>query len=386
MPPPVKESESVQFVREAENADRRDEVKLLYDIQLKLKSEHEKGLTQNLTILWAMIMGQCTLALEEEVHGQPDYMSKLSTFDSVWLLQFLQNITAGLNKTTNKYHSAFKATKKFYSTKQSPTEGVDEFYNRFENAKDLVTLFNADIVVDLTSLLAYEQKINPSTTEETTMQKFLAIALIMSAIKIKYASLWNELDKIHIRKQLETRHIYSPIGKPAHQHQPSAQLLIPPTIVGEEQLQASPQLFLVFLTLPTNNDFSALAGFDPAWPTLASSRKPPHNVSADIKCNKKGHYATACPFIIAPALFQYFEFARPSVQLNQSQTQSIFLPGSIIVDSGSIFNCFCKRTLISDIHTCDPFNMFSNGGGMTYTDKGTINIFKEHECYYNPEF
>ena len=105
-----------------------------------------------------------------------------------------------------------------------------------------------------------------------------------------------------------------------------------------------------------------------------------------IKCNKKEHYATACPFIIAPALFQsYCEFVRPSVQLNQSQTQSILLPGSIIVDSGSTFNCFRERNLISDIHACDPFNTFSNGGGMTYTDKGTINVFKELECYYNPE-
>jgi hypothetical protein len=71
--------------------------------------------------------------------------------------------------------------------------------------------------------------------------------------------------------------------------------------------------------------------------------------------------------------------------LNQSQSQSILLPGSIIVDSGSTFNCFCERNLVSDIHTCDPFNTFSNGGGMTYTHKGTINVFKELNCYYNPE-
>jgi hypothetical protein len=32
----------------------------------------------------------------------------------------------------------------------------------------------------------------------------------------------------------------------------------------------------------------------------------------------------------------------------------------------------------------DPFNTFSNGGGITYTSKGKINIFKELECYYNP--
>ena len=107
-------------------------------------------------------MGQCTPALQEEVHGEPDYASKYTDFDSVWLLQTLQKITAGVNKTTNKYYSVFKATKKFYLTQQSPTEGIDEYYNRFENGKDLVSLFNADIV-DLTLLLAEERKTNQST-------------------------------------------------------------------------------------------------------------------------------------------------------------------------------------------------------------------------------
>ena len=79
---------------------------------LKSNFEREKDLTQNLTILWATIMGQCTPALQEEVHGEPDYMSKCAAFDSVWLLQSLQKITAGVNKTTNKYYSVFKATKK----------------------------------------------------------------------------------------------------------------------------------------------------------------------------------------------------------------------------------------------------------------------------------
>jgi len=138
-------------------------------------------------------MGQCTPALQEEVHGEPDYMSKSSTFDSIWLLQSLQKITAGVNKTTNKYHSAFKATKQFYGTQQSPTEGIDEFYNRFENAKDLVGLFNAD-VVDLTALLADEQKTNPAATKETTMQQVLAVALIMGANKAKYESLRKKLE------------------------------------------------------------------------------------------------------------------------------------------------------------------------------------------------
>jgi hypothetical protein len=178
-PPPVAtESDTDKFIREADNADLRDEVKLLYGIQLKSNAERKKDLTQNLTILWATIMGQCTSALQEEVHGEPDYLAKSSAFDSVWLLE-------SLKKITNKYHSVFKATKKFYSTHQNNTEGIDEFYSRFENAKDLVGLFKADIV-DLETLLAAEKLQDPSATKETTMQKYLAVALIMNANKTKY--------------------------------------------------------------------------------------------------------------------------------------------------------------------------------------------------------
>ena len=329
MPPVVDENDAAKFIRESENADRRDEVKLLYSIHIKLKSESEEDLTQNLTILWATIMGQCTLALQEEVHGEPDYMSKSSTFDSIWLLQSLQKITAGVKKTTNKYHSVFKATKRFYSTQQSPTESIDEFYNRFENAKDLVGLFNAEIV-DLTSLLANERKNNPSATKETAMQKFLAVAIIMNANKAKYEPLWNKLENDLLVGQDSYPKTIGDVTHLLTNWKANTATTIRPTpnpnndhgrrITGETPaVNFAATEWAALVPLPTNNDFSALAGFDSTRPTLAPSRKPPHNISADIeciKCKKKGHYATACPFIIAPVLFQYCEFVRPSFQLN----------------------------------------------------------------------
>jgi len=84
----------------------------------------------------------------------------------------LQKIIAGVNKTTNKYHSAFKANKKFYSTQQNSNEGIDIFIDRFENAKDLVCLFNAN-VVDISFLLIDEQLTDATATAKQPCKSIL---------------------------------------------------------------------------------------------------------------------------------------------------------------------------------------------------------------------
>jgi hypothetical protein len=232
-------------------------------------------------------MGQCTPALQEEVHGEPDYMSKCAAFDSVWLLQSLQKITAGVNKTTNKYYSVFKATKKFYVTQQSPTKGIDEYYNRFENAKDLVGLFNADIV-DLILLLAEERKINWS---------------IMNTNKAKYELLWNKLendllvgqdsypetigDATHLLTNWKASTSPPPATNDHSRRTPGALPAI--TFAGGETRRPGESTVRGTcadpVPLPANDDFSALTGFDPTHP-LAPSKKHPYNISADIECVK----------------------------------------------------------------------------------------------------
>jgi len=146
IPPSEKESEATKFTREADNNDRKEMAKIFFNNEVKAHTERIRDLTQNLTILWATILGQCTPALQEEINGEPDYLVKAAEFDSIWLLQTLQKITAGVNKTTNKYYSVFKAVKSFYATQQAQGEGIDEFFHKFDTAKDLVQLFGADIV------------------------------------------------------------------------------------------------------------------------------------------------------------------------------------------------------------------------------------------------
>ena len=62
-----------RFWRESDNQDKQEMAKMIFYNEIKLNTERKRDLTQNLTILWATIMGQCTPALKEEVCGDPDY-------------------------------------------------------------------------------------------------------------------------------------------------------------------------------------------------------------------------------------------------------------------------------------------------------------------------
>jgi hypothetical protein len=398
IPPDDKESEADKFIRESNNNDNKEMAKIFFNNEVKSHTERARDLTQNLTILWATILGQCTPALQEEISGEPDYASKAADFDSIWLLQTLQKITAGVNKTTNKYYSAFKAVKSFYTTQQVQGEGIDEFFHKFDTAKDLVQLFDAD-VVNVRDILHKERKSDPTATPESVMQKFLAVALVMNADKSKYQSLWNKLendllmgqDSYPVSLSAATHLLTNWKTDSTRRNNPGNPNNNPNGPgngnPGNTNGRPRPGVSFAQVPLPANDDFSSLPGYDPTRPTMAPSRKFPHNISDHIKCtrcHKFGHYATACPFIInaAPQLFQY---TRPSLQLNQSTTPDAFLPGSIIVDSGSTFNCFRESTLLSNTHSCPPFTTFSNAGGMTYNSIGTINVLPALESYHNPE-
>ena len=65
------ESDMDKFSRESDNSDRKDMAKMLFNDAIKQHSERIKDLTYNLTILWAIIMGQCTPVLQEDINGDP---------------------------------------------------------------------------------------------------------------------------------------------------------------------------------------------------------------------------------------------------------------------------------------------------------------------------
>ena len=384
------ESEEDKFIRESNNADKRMMLQTIYTQHIKSISDRLQQCEQNLTILWNDIIGQCSPALQEELHGAPDYTSKSSVYDAVWLLQTLQRLTAGANKTTNKYFSVFGAAKSFFNTVQHNNEPLDEFYTRFESAKDLVELFDAKII-DLSSILAFEQKSNPSLTMRDIEQKFFAMSLVLNANKKRYEGLWIKLQNDLLMGQDSYP---TTIGAATHllanwksDSTPSNRDRGNDRDGNSNGQPHAPNIQFAQIPIPADNDFSRLPGYNSARPHMVPSRKPPHNITPHItcsRCNKPGHYASACPFLLTgtPQLFQ----CAPTIgyQFTATTQPAVFEPGCIIVDSGSSFNSVRDLFVLSSVQPCPPFDSITNGGGIQYVRKGPMTLFPSLQAYYDP--
>jgi len=124
------------------------------------------------------------------------------------------------------------------------------------------------------------------------MQKFLAVALIMGANKAKYESLWNKLEiDLLVGQDSYPKTIGDATHLLTNWKASTAAPPIHPTPNPKDRGRRGENQGVNFLAtewaalvpLATNNDFLALVGFDSARPTLAPSRKPPHNISANIE-------------------------------------------------------------------------------------------------------
>ena len=105
------ESQDDTTARGERNNDKKEIANDLKKAEICIFAERRKTVKSNLTSLWGVILRQCTPSLKEEVRAMDGYEDRAAAYGSIWFLQTLQKVTAGITNTSNSYYSLFHSLK-----------------------------------------------------------------------------------------------------------------------------------------------------------------------------------------------------------------------------------------------------------------------------------
>ena len=97
--------------------------------------------------LYSLVWGQCTLSLKEELRGIKDVIDKDFDFDVKWLLENIQQVSAGIDKrTVNINESVFNAARKFHTFKQYENESCEAYLTRYTALLDSLNMAEVNVL------------------------------------------------------------------------------------------------------------------------------------------------------------------------------------------------------------------------------------------------
>jgi len=371
-------------IEKAAKATRNEDLEETVDYMRKAAfSEYNKrktAVTSNMAALWGLVMGQCTLGLQQVVKAEEGYDDNV--YNPVWLLNTIKKVISGVTHQSNIYHTAFHVLKDFYRMRQKREESVDDYLRRFEANVDLVLLAHTE-VFDVTGLFKVEIDQDPHFTKEDAEQRFLAMAFIENSCTIRFSGLWEELsngvamklDK-YPRTLSEATYLLTHYksgaghrrtngGNSTNQNNQNNQF----SFHQGQGFQGEP---IVCQEITENKDADGIVkGTD----GQARSHVQCYN------CGWHGHYLTKCP---APrqnrgGMYHFYCFTFNQVHLGG-------LPLTVIIlDTGSTFNSFFNRQLLENIQVCNGIRAYSNGGSMDYSVNGSVQILPALKAYYNED-
>jgi hypothetical protein len=98
-----------------------------WEIKFKKYLDREEGLQENTSKLYALIMGQCTIALRSVIKSDPVFEAKSKDFDALWLLEKVKTIGAGVDPKENPVLSLHEQLFFFLTMRQGQSESDDDY-------------------------------------------------------------------------------------------------------------------------------------------------------------------------------------------------------------------------------------------------------------------
>jgi hypothetical protein len=177
--------------------------------------------------IYAVIWGQCSLAIQAKVKQGRDYTSKHKDKDCAWLLNQIKSAIYKFDAKRDIFYSLVEAIatleftkqqkktdEEFYDTFRSHVEAFEHFGGTIGNDDDLLDELRDEIdtehpgdIPDVSSAtaaqfktwidkyIAYEKKIKAASRE-----RYLAMMFLKKVSREKYGSLWTSLKNNYSRE------------------------------------------------------------------------------------------------------------------------------------------------------------------------------------------
>ena len=325
--------------------------------EVKQHSKRLKFLKHNKEKLYALIWGQLTHGLQEELKGNNSFVTSDTSFDCIWLLQNIKLITAGVDAKANKHYTFIEALTSFCNVRQGETESNDAFRKRIDAAALTLRLAGGEQVLCNPELMTPADPSNPTVSEvESETEKVKAMMLMLRSDSLRYHELKKDLHQSVYRGRDEfpttVTSSYDLLQHTASQNKDTSET----QKLGRFRFRRNSKRNFTFAQTPSmksvSNNNEVVAGKDGKVYTHVNC----HN------CHQKGHYANQCPNK-DPITLAHFSLTQKKLELINKNW--------ILLDTCSTVSVFCNDDLVTDIDDCLP------GDGITVVTNGGSEHFKQ---------
>ena len=227
-------------------------------------------LRKNIIKLYSRIWGHCSSALQSELEGDPEYITKSLAYYCLWLLTKVKIYTSGIDHTSIGYYYAVMAMRTIFYLRQGRDEPTESYYRLFEAdiSTDELENFNATTHMEL-------NKAYTGGEDEDGTKRFQSICLIMSADSGRYSGIWNDLKNI----TLLGTYNYPKTTAAAYDVLCCYKKPAPP-----RQVHAPPAAVIFVQSDDTNKNNTTPGNYGGSFPEVTC-----------CLCQETGHYAGSCP-------------------------------------------------------------------------------------------
>ena len=104
-----------------------------WEMKYKKYLDREENLDEKINKLYALIMGQCTIAVRSVIKDDPDFTKKSRDFDALWILEKVKTNSAGVESKAKPVLSYHEQLLFFLNMRQDQNENDDGYLTRFNS-------------------------------------------------------------------------------------------------------------------------------------------------------------------------------------------------------------------------------------------------------------